>query len=86
MFYSPASEELTGKGEVGVKDTKYSLAHRMRLITLDHMYYIPMAVVISLCGTCEQLVPTASHITAVPRIAPKIEFQCLASPSPLSRP
>jgi hypothetical protein len=49
MFYSPASEELTRKGEVGVKDTKYTLAHRMRLITLDHMYYIPIAAVISLC-------------------------------------
>ena len=47
MFSSPASEELTRKGEVGVKKTKYSLADRMRSITLDHMYYIPMAVVIS---------------------------------------
>ena len=34
-------------GEVGVKNTKYSLADLMRSITLDHMYYIPMAVVIS---------------------------------------
>jgi hypothetical protein len=46
MFSSPASEELTRKGEVGVKKTKYSLADHMRSITLDHMYYIPMAVVI----------------------------------------
>jgi hypothetical protein len=88
MFYSPATEELTREGDVGVRITKYSLAGRMRSITCTIPQW-QLAVVISSVNTCKQVVFTASYIDCylqnVTRMPQILSSNASLSP-PLSRP